>query len=270
MDITELSIQQIRDELILSGLFSATCQLEAIQGGVVNKSYALTDNQSRYFVKVFAPELSVNMDRTQQFKQQIQLALVGLAPQPLYLSPCQCIQVDKWAHGQSLLEGDLTPTQTYQYLAKTLAKIHSFKDIQTLNLASLDLPAKWREYIARRSQEKLILTKLQHLESRWYSMTEEHSCVCHNDLSLQHVLFNATGIVFDWEYAAYSSPYFDIASSLQINRANVECENILLMEYAIITGMPLSEVQHKVTLMKPIVNLTNQLWFSAAQGHEAN
>lgn len=268
MHTTELSIQQIRDELILSGLFSATCQLEAINGGVVNKSYALTDNQVRYFVKVFAPDIWVNIDRAQQFTQQIQLALAGLAPQPFYLSSAQSFQVDKWAQGQSLLEGKLTQTQKYQYLAKTLAKIHSLENSQTLSLAPLDLPAKWREYIVK-SQQKLTLTNIQHLEARWVSMTEEHSCVCHNDLSLQHVLFNASGIVFDWEYAAYSSPYFDIASSLLINSTNLECENILLKEYAIITGIPLSEVEQKVTLMKPITHLTNQLWFAAAKGHEA-
>ena len=272
MHTTELSIQQIRDELILSGLFSATCQLEAINGGVVNKSYALTDNQVRYFVKVFAPDIWVNIDRAQQFTQQIQLALAGLAPQPFYLSSAQSFQVDKWAQGQSLLECKLTQKEKYQYLAKTLAKVHSLENIQKLSFASLDLPTKWREYIAK-SQEKLNLTQtlinMQHLEAIWYSMTEENSCVCHNDLSLQHVLFNASGIVFDWEYAAYSSPYFDIASSLLINKATLVCEKILLKEYANITCIPLSEVEEKVTLMKPIADLTNQLWFAAATGHEA-
>ncbi|MBL4631060.1 MAG: phosphotransferase [Paraglaciecola sp.] len=259
-----LSIQQIRNELILSGLFSERCQLEAIPGGAVNKSFVLLDKQARYFVKVFACDVMVNIDRAEQFSVQKHLAVAGLAPRPCYLSADQHFQVDEWAQGQSLLEAKLTNTEKYQYLANTLANIHSLEKMPTFNLAALDLPAKWREYLAS-MQTELDLPDMQHLEARWYSMTNEYSCVCHNDVSLQHVLFDASGIVFDWEYAAYSSPYFDIASSLLINHTDLACEHILLAQYAVITGIPLSEVAQKVALMKPIASLTSQLWFAAAK-----
>lgn len=271
--MTELTIELILKELSSSDLFTDNCQLTAIKGGAVNKSYQLLDNGRLYFVKVFTTdqvfscEDIVNIDRAKQFTQQQQLALLGMCAEPYYLSSNQSFQVDTWAEGLSLLDVDLADTQKYSYLAQSLVNIHKIENTPALALPSLDLPTKWQEYL---SFSKMNLTttessQLKRWTKVWSATDTEDVCVCHNDLSLQHVLVGESRLVFDWEYAAYSNRYFDIASCLLINQANAASEELLLSRYAQLTGIALLEVETKVADMKPLVNFTNKVWCAAAQ-----
>ncbi|WP_158968337.1 phosphotransferase [Paraglaciecola sp. L3A3] len=262
----QLSAQLILEELISSDLFSDNCQLKEIKGGAVNKSYQLLDNDRLYFVKSFTSDEMVNIDRTEQFTQQQHLALLGMCATPHYLSSTQSFQVDTWSEGLSLLDADLTGLQKYRYLAQTLVNIHNIENTAALALPSLDLPTKWQEYLSL-SQMNLTATESNQLRQWakvWSDTDPADLRVCHNDLSLQHVLVGESRIVFDWEYAAYSNRYFDIASSLLINRATLECEQCLLLEYSKITGIDLAKIIQQVTVMKSLAALTNKLWFKAA------
>ncbi|MDU0355585.1 phosphotransferase [Paraglaciecola aquimarina] len=263
-------LQPIYAELHASGVFSSNCQLVEIIGGAVNKSYQLIDNQRRYFVKIFSPDELGGIDRRQQFLRQKELAKLGLAPQPCYLSNKHQFQVDDWVEGQSLLDEQVDVAHKYRQLARSLLRIHKLGNTPILNFLPLDLPQKWQEYIAI---AKLKLSAAEQLNISqwtdiWYSADNanhgSNSCVCHNDLSLQHVLLSPSEVIFDWEYAAFSNRYFDIASSLLVNTASIECEQILLLEYANLSDLPLARVISQVGLMKPLVEFTNKLWFMAA------
>lgn len=266
MKVTELTLELILDELITSDLFSDSCQLKEIKGGAVNKSYQLIDRHDIYFVKVFISDDITNIDRAQQYTQQQQLALLGMCPKPYYLSSHQSFQVDTWVEGLSLLDADLPDIQKYDYLAQSLVNIHNIENTPALALPNLDLPTKWQEYLSL-SQTNLTETESIQIQSWakvWFTADIEDICVCHNDLSLQHVVVGESRLIFDWEYAAYSNRYFDIASCLLINQASSANEELLLSTYAQLTGIALLDVQTKVANMKPLVNFTNKVWFDAA------
>nr|WP_268820165.1 phosphotransferase [Paraglaciecola sp. G1-23] len=247
-------------------MFSGDCQINKIVGGAVNLSYQLVNNKQNYFVKVFISDDMVNIDRRRQFIQQQKLASLGIATKPIYLSSEQTFQVDEWAYGTSLLDVEMPEQQKYQALGKALAKIHGIENNPELNLPLLDLPTRWQDYLTKAN---LALSQSEAVEiegwtNSWYTAQATDNCVCHNDLSLQHVLFNSSGIIFDWEYAAFSNRYFDIASCLQINQASSSDEQTLITEYAVLSNIPELEVKSKVNAMKPLVKFTNKIWFAAA------
>ena len=64
---------------------------------------------------------------------------------------------------------------------------------------------------------------------------------------------------------ALSCPYFDIASCIVINGFSSTDEASLCVFYAQYSEQRLSEVIAKVTMMKPLVELTNKLWYEAAR-----
>lgn len=283
MQTGEITMQNILLELKSSGCFSSELALKSIQGGAVNSSFKLIDGQSVYFVKVFSPDLALDINRKIKFEQQQSLAKLALAPKPVYLSQHQRFQIDHWVEEKSLFElshSQLSLTQSrqhlsssnvYHYLAQRMAFIHQIEVIPELKLESLDLPSKLYEYMDL--GEKYLSTNaeaaVKDITDVWYQAVNETSCLCHNDLSLQHVVLPPSRMVFDWEYAACSSPYFDIAASLIVNKTEVSDEEVFINSYASALNMSAAEVKQKVQDMKSLAILTNQLWFAAAKACEA-
>jgi thiamine kinase-like enzyme len=259
-----VTIDKIRGELASSGKFSQECVIQPIQGGAINQSYQLLDNGNHYFVKAFSADPVAIIDRATQFAQLRYLASAGFASTPIYLSQQQSFQVDNWVESPNLLHCGLTSEQQYRLLAQSLAKIHTLANGHQLKLAPLDLPAAWLHYI------DLIGTKLTagqldnmlHMADYWRHETNAESTVCHNDLALQHVTM--AKLVFDWEYSAYSCRYFDIAACLTVNNATPRQAQLLISEYAKVTGLAAQLLKDKVAKMQPLFTFTNQLWCTAA------
>ncbi|MGJ8682771.1 phosphotransferase [Paraglaciecola sp.] len=268
---SKLDQQDILNELSQSGLFSITCQLLKIEGGAVNLSYQLVNEQQVYFVKVFTSDEMVVIDRRKQFEQQKQLALLGLAPKPCFLSIAQSFQVDEWISDESLLKEDLPEAEKCRLLAQSLANIHQINNNSALHYSFLDLPEKWREYVllANVQVSEIENKQIQDWADIWYQSEPQDLCVCHNDLSLQHVIANNSEVIFDWEYAAYSNRYFDIASCIQINQIQSENAGVLMTEYARLTATPIVVVKKKVAVMQPLVSFTNKVWFAAAKTQDS-
>ncbi len=267
MQADEIVRQSMLRELKQTEYFSSDLHLKPIQGGAVNNSFKLLGGKTHYFVKVFSAELPINIDRQRNFDQQHCLAKMGLAPAPIYLSEQHAFQVDQWVPHKSLLALKKGRAETYQTLAACIAFIHQVELPPTNLFEQLDLPSKLREYqsFAEASISDSFETEIVRVTDIWQQESNELRCLCHNDLSLQHVLPAPHKLVFDWEYAAISSPYFDLASSLEINQSKPEDECIFINYYAELIGKSAQEVQDKVTVMKPIVSLTNQLWYAAAK-----
>jgi thiamine kinase len=98
----------------------------------------------------------------------------------------------------------------------------------------------------------------------WQQACSTKAVFCHNDLALSHVTHSVPSKFFDWEYCAISCPYFDLASCIIVNGFSLTDETSLCVFYAQYSEQRLSEVIAKVTIMKPLVELTNKLWYKAA------
>jgi thiamine kinase len=254
------NIEDLTDEIASLDFIHQDFELTAFNGGTVNSSYCLASGTDKYFVKTFESDRVAILDRFALFNLQHQLADLKLTPQPIYLGKQQNFQIDLWIDKPTLENCTLSNLEKTNRLAEVLALIHSIQ----ISTSSLNLPAQWIHY------EKVIGGTVvedrvrEEYSSQWKESCDSHSTLCHNDLALNHITLADPVMIYDWEYCALSSPYFDIASSIAINGLSKTDEASLYAAYALKTGQMLSEVVSGVLAMKPLVELTNKLWYAAA------
>ncbi len=235
--------------------------LKTLNGGVVNSSYYLETSQNSYFVKTFESDKVALLDRKKLFDIQLELASKGLAVKPIYLSRTCHFQIDQWLDIPTLDQVDVPSLTTTKSLAFALSTLHKSQ----IEAPKLDLPHQWQHYLG------VINTSISFLEQQtldryaaiWHQACSTKSVFCHNDLALSHVTYTQPSIIFDWEYCSLSCPYFDLASCVAINGLGAAEEASLYAFYAQHNGQRLSEVIKKVFVMKPLVELTNRLWYQA-------
>ncbi|WP_340678855.1 phosphotransferase [Paraglaciecola sp.] len=238
--------------------------IEALQGGAINRSFCVEQSEKHYFLKLFDSATMQKLDRKVLFEQQQYLANKGLAAKPVYLSDNRDFQLDQWVDSINLLQSTLSRLEKCQLLAHTLSKIHRVE----IPLATLDLEHDWHYYVSLCGR-KLSTVEQQEMSlmlSYWRQESERLSVVCHNDLAFSHITEAPATVVFDWEYSALSTPYFDLASCITINQLSESEQNILMLSYANNMKLRLAEVRTKVKQMLPVVAKTNELWSRAFVG----
>ena len=234
-----------------------------LNGGAVNCSYRLESQATHYFVKTFESDQIAVLARSKLFEIQQQLAELGLAVKPIYLSKCGDFQIDEWSKTTTLDVADVTNLDSTKILAASLSQIHKANIVASI----LDLPQQWQHYaeysgLPMSHAERLTMDRYADI---WYHACAEETVFCHNDLALCHVTNSQPVKIFDWEYCAKSSRYFDVASCVLVNGMNATDEASLCALYAQNSELHTSTVIENVTLMKPLVKLTNRLWYQAAR-----
>ena len=237
--------------------------LKAFNGGTVNSSYRLETSNKRFFVKTFESDEIALLDRKKLFDIQLVLAAKGLAVKPIYLSKSRSFQIDEWLDSPTLDQADLSNLIITKSLATALSKLHNTK----IDAPELDLPYQWQHYM-RLIDVPISDSDQQTLDryaAIWYQACSTKKVFCHNDLAASHVTHTQPNKIFDWEYCAISCPYFDLASCVAVNGFSATDEASLCLFYAQESEQRLSEVIDQVTIMKPLVELTNRLWYEAAR-----
>ncbi len=236
--------------------------LKIFNGGIINSSYRLETPNKSYFVKTFESDKVALLDRKKLFDIQLALADKGLAVQPIYLSKSRDFQIDQWLDFPTLDQADIPDLAITKSLASALSIVHNTK----INAPELNLPRQWQHYMSL-IDVPVSASEQQTLDSYaaiWHQACSTKSVFCHNDLSSHHVTYAHPSKVLDWEYCAISCPYFDLASCVAVNGFGTADEASLYTFYAQYSEQRLSEVIAKVTMMKPLVELTNRLWYQAA------
>lgn len=245
----------------LTQFLGKNIEIKAIQGGALNLSFCVLCDDKRYFLKLFDDSTTALIERSRLFYQQLMLERKGMAPMPLYLSNKNDFQLDQWVDGITLNQSQLSKSEKCQRLAQALHTIHQLD----IAIPKLDLEKDWQRYI---SISNTLLSSIQQNEltellSFWQQECAELSVVCHNDLSFSHVVETEQNLIFDWEYIAVTSPFFDIASCCKINQLNAHERQILIKEYAQCSLFDELKVKEKVNKMQPIVDKTYELWTKA-------
>lgn len=237
--------------------------LKPFNGGTINSSYRLDTSNKSYFVKTFESDKITLLDRKKLFDIQRKLAVKGLAVKPIYLSTSRDFQIDQWLDIPTLDQANISNVTITKSLAFALSNVHNAE----VNAPELDLPSQWKHYMSL-IDVPISASEQQTIDSYaaiWYLACSTKAVFCHNDLALSHVTHSQPSKIFDWEYCALSCPYFDIASCIAINGFSSTDEASLCVFYAQYSEQRLSEVIANVTMMKPLVELTNKLWYEAAR-----
>lgn len=253
----------LESELKALDFIQTDFDLKAFNGGTINSSYRLQTSNQSYFVKTFESDKIAILDRKKLFDIQSILAEKGLAVKPVYLSKSLSFQIDQWHDSLTLDQGSLSNLSITKALGAALSKLHNTK----IDAPELDLPSQWQHYLNLindpvSESEQQTLNKNADI---WRQACSAKKVFCHNDLALSHVTHGQPNEIFDWEYCALSCPYFDLASCIAVNGFSSTDQASLCAFYAQYSEQRLSEVIYNVSIMKPLVELTNKLWYRAAR-----
>lgn len=252
-----LSAKQ-HQELQELAFIGADFELDALSGGTVNQSYCLRSVSGRYFLKLFCQNGGDRQDRHRQFALQQQIAGFGMAPAPLYLSAAGDFMLETWLDIQDLATSKLVMQDKLICLAQRLAAIHALP----IQCADLPLVEDWQHYIkVGNIQTPALLDDVARASRLWQALPKP--VFSHHDLSFAHVCLSPDAMCLDWEYAAMSTPAYDLASSILAQGLNDAQSRVLCDEYARICALSAELLWQDIQQMLPIARLTNQLWHLA-------
>ncbi|MGM0629575.1 MAG: phosphotransferase [Pseudomonadota bacterium] len=206
-------------------------KIQVLASGQSNQALRLITDSDDYVLKRWRNEQVFAVDREMEVSLQKQLAECSLAPEVLDYHTEQGWLLQPYYKAPSLEQVTLSPLIKATVLAETLAKIHSVRvDIPRWSMAeriehylqqlqALDVPSV---SVMRRQ-----LVPIAAVLDEWFSFP----VLCHNDLSMNHILMSDPMRVIDWEYAGIGNPLFDIASTIKINQLNNEMVERLISDY---------------------------------------
>ncbi len=253
--------QKIIEELTETGLFDQHLNLTPVSGGQINKTFVLQCGSDKFFLKVFEFNHIVPSDRQALFFQQQRLATESKAPNPIYLSNAHDFQVEMWVEHTSIRDAEITTEEKIAHLADALFEIHQLPSFAL----SIDLPKDWILYRdhANLTNNQDVNTRIEQCRTDWVDTHKVDQVLCHNDLSMEHVAINSPYLIFDWEYAAFGNRFFDICACLEINKLEKAESDLLMKYYSQHSEISFEEIERKCNVQRPIVQLTNELWFKA-------
>lgn len=253
--------QDLQQRLLSLSFVSDGFHLQKIDGGTINNNYYLETAGNKYLVKYFVGEEFVLLTRNETFSLQLKLAKSGLAPEPVYISDDGLLYIEKWLDIQTLRDNSFDPKVHLPMLASALSRVHAIK----ADVDELPLLAQWQRYLSRISSNRgQWQERIDKISPLW--MRAKRDCFCHHDLTFEHVCTAPQGILLDWEYAAISNRYFDIASAALANELTTRQLVKLCRCYADCCQLNGRQVTRDVVHMLPLAQLTSDLWYAAAKG----
>ena len=189
----------------------------ALHGGLSNSSVLLQIGEQRCVLRLNGIDSeALGIDRDQEAAAQACAGEYALAPALLYRDTKLRFQVSEYVPGRSWTEADLSDRSQLSKLAGLLAAIHSLPAID----GQLDITAKITRYKRMQRYHSAALLELEHaidivvdnvVDNNVCTREQQHS-LCHGDLLAANIVEKEGRLwALDWEYAAMSSPYFDLA-----------------------------------------------------------
>ena len=214
----------------------------------------MTDGQQTILLKIFNPGNTLPIDRNKVFQMQEELAILGLAPTPLFLNKDKTIYCEQWIEFSHQKDKDLV-----KLLAESLYNIHN----SFVSAPLLALDEHWQLYWDKiDNPNKLLQQQYELVKAQWQHYVlnfKDQFVLCHNDLHTDHLSFT-NGPLFDWEYAGLGCRYFDIASCCLINQLRPDQITELLKIYAELSNQDFGDLIPKVNYARSLVDFTYELW----------
>ena len=216
------------------------------------------------------------------FALQQRLFVIGIAAEPIYLSPHISSSTHAKPNEQGLLWVEaFVPAETEQAqaltqtLARALAQLHQ-TPTATPTDKSTDKPIRQLDPIkqckaliralhaghnANDSSTACSLSQALDIlinDMQDFQHIDDTPVLCHNDLHLDHI--RANDVCVDWEYAALGPRYFDVAMCIVINQLTPTAQTQLLKEYAQHTDCDVDTATQQTTLYLRLALIINRAW----------
>ena len=246
---------------------STAATLQRHPAGEVNHVFQLQDVHLNAAVKWLGEDSFSGVNRRSQFDLQQQLAALGVAPLPLWLSHDETLWVEAWVEDTpSTHSGEQSNQNKAEVSPATLASVLAYIHGVSVEAEPLNLVNRWRHYInvAQLPEGSELLKRAQGLEAQVIESEARpgDKVLCHNDLLKGHVLFARCQppLLIDWEYAAMGNRYFDLASCCSINQLSEKESKTLVTGYANTLGINPDYAFAQYQTHLAIVHVTDSLW----------
>ncbi|WP_322406433.1 phosphotransferase [Idiomarina sp. PL1-037] len=206
-------------------------EIQELASGQSNQTLWLRTKTEDYVLKRWRYEQVFAVDRELEVSIQKELAQQTLAPDVFDYDVEQGWLLQPYYQAPSLQQMTLSPLSKATVLAETLSKIHNTRvDIPAWSMTErvehyLQQLRSVNSAVAGQMSQKL--APMQPLLEDWLS----YPVLCHNDLSMNHILMTEPVRVIDWEYAGIGHPLFDIASAIVVNELSDDVAVRLIAEY---------------------------------------
>lgn len=218
------------------------------------------------------------------FALQQRLFVMGIAAEPIYLSPPISSSTHAKPNEQGLLwveafvpaETEQAQIQTRaQTLARALAQLHLaptdtptdtstdtlFRQLDPIKQGKALISALNTSHDANGSSTACSLSQALDIlikDMQDFKHIDDTLVLCHNDLHLDHI--RANDVCVDWEYAALGPRYFDVAMCIVINQLPPTAQTQLLKEYAQHTDCDVDTATQQIALYIRLALIINQAW----------
>ena len=244
---------------------------QAISRGQTNHSFKLNFQKQPFFIQVINQNKS-QLQPTVNFKELNVLLQQNHTINP-WLIECYFesshIKIQDWLTNTPLTNQVFNQKRFIEELAKFMAALHDEKFLTEIDKKTLPV-IQIEEYLSRYKKLAIKYSPSQHekinsLYKQSISLIPffNHSAFCHNDLSLDNLLWtsNQKLKVIDWEYSGLGDSVMDIANLSLMCQLTSHQEAALLAEYSRISKKTIS--LSKFSCMKKLANIISELWYLA-------
>jgi thiamine kinase-like enzyme len=255
-------------------LWAGPVQVDALEGGITNRNYLVTDNDRRYVVRLGADIPVHQIKRFNEIAAGKAACEAGLAPAIRHHQ--EGILVMDYVPSNALTEEQVRDEETLKQIITLLKKCH--REVpKHLRGASLVF---WvfhviRDYAAtlREGTDEVTSAHLSLLPGLLeQAATLERAAgpfdivFGHNDLLPANILDDGKRLwLIDWEYAGFNTPLFDLGGLASNNGLDETAERWMLEQY--FSTAPDDDLWRRYSAMKCASLLRETMWSMVSELH---
>ena len=245
---------------LLPDLQASAFQIEPMSGGLTNRVYKLSSDDTTYVMRLDAAHTEAfGLDRCSEITLLAHASSAGIAPEVVYSDVDEGILLLRFVDGRVWDAGDLSVPKNIELLADLLRHVHALPSSENVFDAAATA--------ARYSQNLCSHPELSEFGQHCYTIIEkigsaENNCCCHNDVVAANVIECPNLMLLDWEYACDNEPLFDLASVIAYHTLDSTISEVLLSEYA---GGSTPELRERLATQVRLYDALHWLWLASRQ-----
>ena len=248
--------------------------VRALLGGLTNQSYLISADNALLVLRKNSPiSEALNLNRNAEAHALDLAEKVGLCAPLVYSDPQQQYMVSAYLGDKTWsVNGDDSLSQ----LAALLRGIHQLPSID----ADLIIDDKIEYYWQGIDASAAFSSELKHLDAaiRAHIISAKSlnsgDVLCHNDLLASNLIIGDDSNLYaiDWEYAAMTDPFYELAVIIEGNSLNFEQQQFLLSTYfeRPLTQQDLQQLQHWKIIYRYLSVLWYGVQYSSGAMHHRN
>ena len=224
-----------------------------LHGGLSSaKLFLVTAGSKAYVLRASAPSTSLESREI----ACLQIASdTGYGPHVYFIDPDRRYIIMEYVVPHPIDKEDRTSKRYYRVLGKTVSKIHNGPNFPECESIFTGIERD----IEQLKNYHTLCNLVTRMEKMFFLIRTALTPVstkapCHNDLNPNNIIYTgSTFKIIDYEAARQDDPYYDLATIIQFNCLNDECEKELLNAYL---GRPMTpEERARLYLMKQAVRI---------------